>query len=640
MCELKRSRYRARGWLSLLVACCVIPLLSACSGESGAPPRDSAGDGDDDGTSDTDTDSTTTPLEDDDPTSTDMTPGEDSCPDCIEASAGPDGEAFDIDGNGDNVGLDPDGAIVLELGSGEGSKYIWIANTGEHTVSKVNVETFVEEGRYLLDSGVPGAQGGNFGTDPSRTSVNLQGDAFVGSRGGSALTRVSVLGEDCPDTNGDGVVTTSTDATFLPWGQDDCVMWQTQLSGKIRGVAAQDIPGETTIEPQPDGPPAITTTASEHYVWVGSNNDGSSSQLWKIDVSTGNILITMQPPTHVYGLAMSGDGLLYTTGGYHGGNVGWVDTAVCLDDVSCAVPVCTVACAPGACPADCDGSAVGLLDMGGGTGNFYGITVDCKQRVWVGAHNGGLVRRYDRAQVSADRLITVPGTAGVSGIATDRNGFVWGGRWSIGDSIRMDAETLAFTPVPNSSAHGVAIDGLGRVWHIPINGNEVTVTEPGPGLMDSTNLQTVAGFVSAYTYSDMTGEQLRGASAEPGTYRHRFSGCGEGQPTDWKQLVFDAELPDGTWLVFRARVASDPAGLEDADWVGLVAVPGVDSPVAIEDYLKAAGMSTGNAIEIEVELLTENAGGMAVDRCSGAADGATPRLKSLSLRHSCAPVVE
>src|SRR5687768_4187280 len=54
---------------------------------------------------------------------------------------------------------------------------IWIANTPEGTVSKIDTSTGNELGRYYT--------GPTNGTDdPSRTAVNLEGDAAVSNRGG------------------------------------------------------------------------------------------------------------------------------------------------------------------------------------------------------------------------------------------------------------------------------------------------------------------------------------------------------------------------------------------------------------------------------------------------------------------------
>ena len=102
-----------------------------------------------------------------------------------------------------------------------------------NTVTKVDTTTYQILGRYAIGS-----------HDPSRTSVNSLGDVFVGNRAGNTLTKVSAAGVDCPDTNGDNAITTSSGFNdVLAWGQDDCVLWDVPVPGgpHVRGVAAQDL---------------------------------------------------------------------------------------------------------------------------------------------------------------------------------------------------------------------------------------------------------------------------------------------------------------------------------------------------------------------------------------------------------------
>lgn len=186
------------------------------------------------------------------------------------------------------VGLDPTGALVLDSRRIE-TAFIWIANTGEGTVSKVDTRTRVEVARYRTG---PLSGGAN---DPSRTSVNSLGDVHVANRAGRSVTKISVLGDDCPDTNGDGTITTSHGPTdVLPWGQDDCVLWNTSLpdGGILRALAAQDTFG-------PDG--EIYTA-----VWVG----GWEGIAWKLDGETGGILVRTASPTNNYGFALDREGNL------------------------------------------------------------------------------------------------------------------------------------------------------------------------------------------------------------------------------------------------------------------------------------------------------------------------------------------
>ncbi|MBV1861187.1 MAG: hypothetical protein KUG77_22410 [Nannocystaceae bacterium] len=122
------------------------------------------------------------------------------------------------------------GDIKLDVGAPEGGlgpcgcelAYIWIANADEGTVSKVNVRTLEEEGRYITR---PDGNG-----NPSRTSVNLAGDVAVANRHGG-LTKIFAEEGDCLDTNGmPGIQTSSGSADVLPWGVEECVAWHTEFA--------------------------------------------------------------------------------------------------------------------------------------------------------------------------------------------------------------------------------------------------------------------------------------------------------------------------------------------------------------------------------------------------------------------------
>lgn len=227
--------------------------------------------------------------------------------------------------------------------------FIWIANTGEGTISKVDTRTMREVARYRTGPLVGGAN------DPSRTSVNSLGDVYVGNRQGLSVTKISALGADCPDTNGDGRITTSTGPTdVLPWGQDDCVLWNTSLpdGGIIRAVAAQDTIG-------PDG--EIITS-----VWVG----GWDGVVWKLDGETGEILVRTASPTRNYGFALDGSGNLWISG-RSDRVLGRIDTRRCVSTASCDVTPC------GAEGNTCIKQAIPIPSPH----NPYGITVDSEQRV-------------------------------------------------------------------------------------------------------------------------------------------------------------------------------------------------------------------------------------------------------------------
>jgi hypothetical protein len=158
--------------------------------------------------------------------------------------------------------------------------------------------------------------------------------------------------------------------------------------------------------------------------------------------------------------------------------------------------------------------------------------------------------------------------------------------------------------------------------------NDATVIIPGPGLEEAEVLTHVAPVFSApYTYSDMTGSQLRLATASHGYYRELYRGCGTGGPI-WRDLVFDVFTPAGTSVVFVVRTASTPEALEEAEWVVVATVPDDESPVSVAEALGESGVAHGSLLELEIRLA----------RADEAADRrATPVVFDASVTTACAP---
>lgn len=512
-----------------------------------------------------------------------------------------------------NVVTDPDGALVLDRSGSRSPNLIWIANSPQSAVAKVDTTTFEELGRYASGSG-----------DPSRTSVNGAGDVYVGNRGGQSVAKISALGDKCPDTNGDGVITTSAGPNdVLPYGQDDCVIWETALGGDIRGVAAQDIMREVSIDP--DLPPQIEI---DRFVWVG----GLHGMVYKLDGDTGEVLITTDAPTPIYGLALDGQGQLWMTGGGGGGHLGRIDTNVCVDNASCTVQVCEVQCVNGAaqangvyqgsCPSTCDTAVKQRVLIPDGT---YGITVDFKQRVWLGGGSG--MKRYDPAAPEATRLT---GTAHgfTHGVAADANGWIWGA--ADANVVRMNGDTMEHTFFGVPHAKGMAVDRDGKIWVIGQQ-DAAHVIEPGATLSDATVMpNAVMGLVNPYTYSDMTGLQAALAKNDPGFYREVFEGCEAGAQTTWAELLWDVETPPNTSVVFRVRSADTIAGLDTSNWASVATIPDDESPMPLGPKMVMQGVQMRRYLQVEVWLSV------------GTVDPTgllTPKVKSFGVTYGCPPTV-
>jgi hypothetical protein len=565
---------------------------------------------------------------------------------------------FDIDGNpSERVGLDADGALVIQRDNAEAAELIWIANTREGTVSKVDTNTYTELGRYevAIDWNVNGNENG-----PSRTSVDSDGDVYAGARFGTSVTKISADGDECPDTNGDGQITTSPGAgSFLPLGDDDCVLWSTDIGGDARGVAVQEIPTRFEIEPVPDGEPMITEIEGARFVWVGGQE--GTPKLHKLDAETGEILLTLDPPpAPTYGLALDGRDNLWMAGKRQN-SLARIDTTRCVDNTCNMETVCTTVCSETSCPDTCDAAVIEVIDLGAGS-SPYGITVDCAQRVWMGgAWGGDGVVRYDPLAPADQRLsrirdteftFTIPGDAttytfndsdlGIHGIAADANGWIWGAGHDSG-VWRIDSESLAFQQVagtggPDFNAKGMAIDRRGRVWAIPFRLDYAMVITPGATIDDAVVEKPIDGFVGPYTYSDFSGEQRRLAANDPGSYRQVFEGCPatNNQPTDWKDLEWDVDVPDGTFVIFLARTADTPEDLADAEWFEVAAAPGRQSPLPIKPFIDGAGQTPGRYVEVEVRMFTTNVGEESKDRCTSV-PAVTPRVKTFGVSFLCEP---
>jgi hypothetical protein len=531
------------------------------------------------------------------------------------------GEGFDVtnppDGPvSDGVGLDDDGALVIDHTNLSKLNLIWVSNTETDMVSKVNTITREELGRYRV--GAP---------DPSRTSVGSDGSAYVGSRNGGGITKVSSAGENCPDTNGDGVITTSTGPLdVLEWGEDDCVLWFTDLNPyqpeeddpMIRGVAVQANPGKTIIEEVADGDPIITHIPAKEFVWVGGTE---AQKLYKLDGDTGEVLIDMPAPVPVYGLALDGrdkissDGVtsgpyLWISGGYRGDNIGHVDTSRCVDSDSCvSEPFCEVECSPTDCKSTCDKAIVGryILDPV----NTYGITVDCKQRIWTGGHSlhgGADIKRYDPFAPEDQRLREVPATPAAHGIAADAVGFVWGAHKGDEGVYKVDAETLESIELSPISSKGMGVDGRGMIWVIPVDGtSQLHTIEPTDDLSgtDTITLAAVTVAGNPYMYSDMTGQQLRLASNEPGYYRQIYGPCQEGlvDKTLWQSIEWETELPNETHVLISFRVGETLEELSAASWITTVA--SVGNEAGVKDLEAILGDELPEYLEIEVKLFMD-----------------------------------
>ncbi|MCA9683035.1 MAG: hypothetical protein KC457_12620, partial [Myxococcales bacterium] len=386
-----------------------------------------------------------------------------------DSSTSNDSSGIKFDVVDDDLPNDTGGGCMGGMGGDLEFSYIWIANSPEGTVSKIDTQTLVEEGRYRVRP-----QGGG---QPSRTSVNLRGDMVVGSRDGG-VTKIWARQEDCVDDNGTPGIQTSTGKNdVLAWNQEECVAWYADFSF-ISERAVAWTPGEFN-----EG----TCEYENAKVWVGATNDSVNLQVMRLNGDTGATEDTLQIPGTAgfmsrspYGAAVDIDGNLWMVNAYCGGHLIFVDGA----DLSYE----TILPPAQICP--------------------YGIAVDSQGYVWLGGYQT-YTGRYDPINQTWD-LVQAQGL----GIQEDAQGRLWLGAYGQNGVYAIDGDTLqviSYTPVPTTGqSKGVAIDFFGYVWVVSDAGTTAVRLDP-----DTLDIQTYTGLNDPYSYSDMTGWGLNNAAVVP-----------------------------------------------------------------------------------------------------------------------------
>src|SRR5437870_6253601 len=106
----------------------------------------------------------------------------------------------------------------------------------------------------------------------------MSGDVVVANRGGSSATYIASDASRCVDKNGNGRIDTSASGGDVkPWGQDECVLWNTPFTA---GVLARAAAFDAQIGV--DGGDRST-------VWIGLYN---ARQVVQLDPATGRVLDT------------------------------------------------------------------------------------------------------------------------------------------------------------------------------------------------------------------------------------------------------------------------------------------------------------------------------------------------------------
>ncbi|MGD8863649.1 MAG: hypothetical protein PVI30_26780 [Myxococcales bacterium] len=476
---------------------------------------------------------------------------------------GPGPEPFEA---GAGLALTDSGELTLELQPLPPSSSVWVANTGEGTLSRVDAQHAREVARYALA-----------GQAPEHVAVDYRGDAWVLSNDATAgvwLSRVAAEPERCTG-GGAGASTSSGPDDVLSVGEDACVVMSIPLGDRGAAPGSLSIDGRAGLERERGGD-----------VWVGLAGAG---ELLRVDGERGDVLqrVTLE---EVSPLDSAFDAW---------GHLWLIDREGLILRVD-----------PGA-----DAPPPELIEAPLACYTLESIAVDAGGRLWMTGFECESVVRYDPSSDRWDQLST-QGVLTTRGIATLNDGAwvahtagsvsrVEGRRLSLRGPFSLDQDGV----VPGDSS-ALSVDADGSLWVVSARGGG-----NGRGLLsrfDPEQEAVVAGVELGRLprpRGDLTGGRRLGELVPEASATHVFGGCGPagelpdagpaGGRTEWQRLHVAWTAGAGSGVVVEARHADDPSALGDEPFQRLGTLP-QDAPPFGVDFPR------GGLVEVR---LTLSAGG-------------------------------
>ena len=384
--------------------------------------------------------------------------------------------------------------------------FIWIPNSDEGSISKINTETGIELGRFRVGPA-------NVYLDPSRTTVDLMGNCWVGNRQGGTAVKVG-LSENgqCVDKNGNGKIETANGGTALAWGEDECVLFEVSVT---TGTTYQ--PGKNQGDYSNASYPRGVAIDANNNVWVSTFN---SQKLFKIDGATGKVTDTVSLAGHTsYGLVVDKQGKVWSSGFYDNHVLRYNP----LDRTIIKIPTRHM---------------------------VYGIGIDKSNHLFAAGLSWNRVSRINTVteQMEIDGISVAKSPRS---IAVTNDGDVWVTNYGYGSVTRLSSDLQVKAVMQNSGElTGVAVDSNGKVWAVDYYNRLIRID---PGTNAAEKEVSIRG--NHYSYSDMTGFVARTMTTQIGTWTVTLDA--KADAAKWQKLSWNASAPQNTSLKVRARSTND-----------------------------------------------------------------------------------
>jgi hypothetical protein len=443
-------------------------------------------------------------------------------------------------GADDQLQIDPN--VVTQF------DFIWVAASGRDSAVLIDTDHVDADGvSSLADSAAGnGAVIGEYRTapegqpgNPSRTTVDLNGDVWIGNRnaGGSAGSAVKITA-----TPGEGAVTSTgiwNGSTF------DRLGWSNAGGADTGGgtSTATDEAIELYIRTPSTNNRTIAIDA-DNDVWIGGLGNRWHAQY---DGDTGaQIGGTNTAAVGGYGGVIDGNGILWSSD--------WSRNRIGRYDTNAADPA---------------SAFLGAVTTGGPS---YGLGVDNNGNIWNSHYNDGTVTKLDSNGVIIGTYSLGLGTSTNSrGVAVTPDNNIWVASSARDTVTRLDnnGNVLAQIAVGDYPT-GVSVDSNGKVWVTnqanTATGNSVMRIDPATNTVDLT--VELGRNATPYNYSDMTGSLVGGITNPTGTWLSAALDGGVG--AIWDRIFWNEEaegsVPVGSDIDVQLRVADTIAGLSGLSW--------------------------------------------------------------------------